>query len=221
MKCYIDDTIEQAYELLLDGELEESAKILETKQKEQPDCIQIILELGNIYYILGIMAKSVIYYEKALLLKPGSPYILYRMGVALYRSTHFLRAVDVFRKIIDSGKYLPMTYLWLGLSYYHLGKEDKSIEAYRDLLSFCPDTMMANYYMGVALKASGKYDEAILHFEKLINKTDQHVSALYHLGRAYMKNFNYEKAKSYFKRAIELDPENTNATEMYNFLINA
>jgi tetratricopeptide (TPR) repeat protein len=125
MKIFKDDTIEEAYDLLLEGDLKESAELFEKELAKHPDSIHLLMELANIYYILGIMARSIIYYERALKLKPESPYMLYRMGVALYRSTHFTRASVVFRKIIDSGKYLPMTYLWLGLSYYHLGKEEK------------------------------------------------------------------------------------------------
>jgi tetratricopeptide (TPR) repeat protein len=78
---------------------------------------------------------------------------------------------------------------------------------------------MANYYMGIALKATGKYDEAIHFFEKLLQKSDSHVSAQYHLGRTYMKNHDYEKAKGCFKRVLELDPENKNAAEMFDFLM--
>lgn len=220
MEYTTEKRIEQAYDLLLDGDLQEAADIFEEKLNESPDDIRILMELANIYYILGVMAKSIIYYDRVQKLKPESPYVQYRLGVALYRSTHFTRAADAFNKIVESGKSLPMTYLWLGLCYYHLGKEEKSIESYRVLLEHCPDTIMANYYMGIALKASGKYDEAIEHFEKLINKTDQHVSALYHLGRAHMKNFNYEKAKYYFRKVMELDPENKNALTMYEFLSN-
>ncbi len=70
------------------------------------------------------------------------------------------------------------------------------------------------------MKSSGKYTDAIVHFEKLLNQTDQHVSALYHLGRTYMKDYQFEKAKTYFKMAIDLDPENRNAAEMYDYLMN-
>ncbi len=80
---------------------------------------------------------------------------------------------------------------------------------------------MGNYYMGIALKASGKYKEAISYFEKLLNQSDKHVSALYHLGRAHMKNFDYEKAKIYFRMVMELDPENANASSMFDFLMSA
>ncbi len=102
-----------------------------------------------------------------------------------------------------------------------IGQEEKSIDSYRKLLEYCPETLMANYYMGIALKASGKYDEAIIFFEKLLHKTDNHVSALYHLGRTYMKNYNYEKAKVYFKQALDLDPQNKNAAEMLEYLLNS
>jgi tetratricopeptide (TPR) repeat protein len=96
---------------------------------------------------------------------------------------------------------------------------DLSIASYRKLIEYCPETVMANYYMGMALKSTGKYDEAMVYFEKLLEKSNQHVSALYHLGRSHMKNFNYEKAKVYFKQVLEIDPENKNAQELYNFLL--
>jgi uncharacterized protein HemY len=34
-----------------------------------------------------------------------------------------------------------------------------------------------------------------------------------------MKNHNFEKARDYLKMAIKLDPENKNASEMYEYLI--
>jgi uncharacterized protein HemY len=33
-----------------------------------------------------------------------------------------------------------------------------------------------------------------------------------------MKDYQFEKAKTYFKMAIDLDPENRNAAEMYDYL---
>jgi tetratricopeptide (TPR) repeat protein len=114
-----------------------------------------------------------------------------------------------------------MTYLWLGLSYYHLGKEELSILSYRKLIESGPETVMANYYMGIALKSSGKYNEAISYFEKLLNQTDKHISALYHLGSTHMKNHNFDQARKYLKMAFELDPENKNAAFMYEYLIDA
>src|SRR5512133_456985 len=132
--------IDNAFTKLLEGDLYDAAQYFECAEKENPDNIHILPELSNVYYILGEMSKCIAYYRKVLIVKPDSPYVMYRLGVALYRSTKFTEAVKVFNDIINSGKHLPMTYLWLGLAYYHLGKEDKSIASYRKLLEYCPET---------------------------------------------------------------------------------
>jgi len=50
---------------------------------------------------------------------------MYRLGVALYRSTNFSAAVNIFNKIIESGKHLPMTYLCWGWLITILAKKIK------------------------------------------------------------------------------------------------
>jgi hypothetical protein len=60
MKDFNDGHLDEAYNLLLDGDLEQSAAIFEEKLKEQPDSIRILMELANIYYILGKMAKCIV-----------------------------------------------------------------------------------------------------------------------------------------------------------------
>ena len=78
---------------------------------------------------------------------------------------------------------------------------------------------MADYYLGIALKSSGRYDEALPHFEKLVaDENSPHVSAHYHLGRTYMRTFKYDLAKEEFKKVLHLDPHNTNAQEMYDYI---
>src|SRR5665647_1008896 len=105
MNKHAETHFESAFDNILAGNLNEAAEILERKHKEEPANIHILLELGNVYYILCEMTKSIASYEKVLKLKPESPYVLYRIGVALYRSTQFSKAADVFNKIIESGKY--------------------------------------------------------------------------------------------------------------------
>ena len=60
---------------------------------------------------------------------------MYRLGVALYRSTHFSEAVKIFNKIIESGKHLPMTYLWLGLLIIIWARKTKALPHTGNLLN--------------------------------------------------------------------------------------
>lgn len=219
MKEFGDNRLEEAYTLVLNGDLREAVAIFEKKLIEFPDSSHLLMEIASLYYILGEMNKCICSYKRVLQIRPESIFVYYRMGVAMYRATLFTQAVEVFTKIEESGKHLPMSFIWMGLSYYHLGKEDKSVECYEKFLKACPDTVMAKYYMGIALKSSGRYAEALPHFERLVQDNNQHVSAHYHLGRTYMRIFKYDLAKEEFKKVLELDPENNNAQEMYDYII--
>ena len=105
MNQYIDKRLDKAYELLLEGNLREAVVEFEANLKENPDSIHLLMELGNIYYILGEMGKSIGCYRKVLEFKPESAYVLYRLGVVLYRSTLFTEATVVFTQIINLGKH--------------------------------------------------------------------------------------------------------------------
>jgi tetratricopeptide (TPR) repeat protein len=218
MKEFRDNRLEEGYALVLNGDLREALAFFESKLAEYPESTHLLMEIASLHYILGEMNKCVTTYKKVLVLSPNSIFVNYRMGVALYRATYFTQAVEVFTQIVESGKYIPMAYIWLGLSYYHMGKEELSINSYKKLIELCPETTMANYYMGVALKASGRYEEALPYFEKLVNENNPHVSAHYHLGRTYMRTYKYDLAKEEFKKVLELDPYNNNAQEMYDYI---
>src|SRR5665647_2241925 len=92
--------IDDAFMTLLEGNMKEAAEHFECAEKENPGNLHILLELSNVYYILGEMSKSISYYEKVLKIKPDSPYVMYKLGVALYRSTNFPEAVRVFNRIV-------------------------------------------------------------------------------------------------------------------------
>ena len=74
--------IDNAFMTLLEGDVKEAAAYFECAEKENPENIHILLELSNVYYILGEMSKSISYLEKIIKIKPDSPYVLYKLGVA-------------------------------------------------------------------------------------------------------------------------------------------
>jgi hypothetical protein len=45
--------IDEAFMKLLEGDIEEAATYFECAEKENPGNIHILLELSNVYYILG------------------------------------------------------------------------------------------------------------------------------------------------------------------------
>ena len=56
--------IDDAFMKLLEGDVKEAAAYFECAEKENPENIHILLELSNVYYILGEMSKSISYLER-------------------------------------------------------------------------------------------------------------------------------------------------------------
>ncbi len=57
MNKHSESHFEGAFDNILAGNLKEAAEILEEKHREEPANIHILLELGNVYYILCEMSK--------------------------------------------------------------------------------------------------------------------------------------------------------------------
>ncbi len=82
MSELVHNCIDDAFIKLLEGDLKEAAAYFECAEKDNPDNIHILLEISNVYYVLGKMSKSISYLEKVLKIKADSPYVLYKLGVA-------------------------------------------------------------------------------------------------------------------------------------------
>ncbi|HNR42042.1 MAG TPA: tetratricopeptide repeat protein, partial [Bacteroidales bacterium] len=72
MNTLPDDRFQLAFDKILEGNLQDAAGILEEEHVKNPGNIAVLLELGNIYYILCEMSKSIEYYKKILEIKPLS-----------------------------------------------------------------------------------------------------------------------------------------------------
>ncbi|HUU99913.1 MAG TPA: tetratricopeptide repeat protein [Bacteroidales bacterium] len=59
MSELVHECIDYGFNQLLDGNLKEAAECFEKSHRENPDNLHILLELSNIYYILGELSKSI------------------------------------------------------------------------------------------------------------------------------------------------------------------
>jgi hypothetical protein len=95
----------------------------------------------------------------------------------------------------------------LGLTYLHLGHNDKAIEV---LTKVRDRREGGRYFMiamtkrrmdeGMALEKQGKFEEAIKYFEVVVKNVPAHFEAFDHMGRCYEELGLFDKAKEMFLR---------------------
>ena len=87
---------------------------LETLLADDPDNLDILVNLGNAYYDINEPQKSIEYYERALAIEPDAPHLLVDCG-AMYRQLGQAdKAIELFRKAIEIDPQLPQAYFNLG-----------------------------------------------------------------------------------------------------------
>jgi tetratricopeptide (TPR) repeat protein len=156
----------------------------------------------------GLYEKAIVFYEKALALKPQDPLILHNLGVNLLHAGHISAAIARFRKALKFNSNDLKTLRHLGYAFAESGQYDSAISFYTKALTIQPDDAQTHKWMGFACIDSNKIQTAIHHFEKVIELSPDDVFAYDSLGFAYFIIGQKDKAIEYCQKAIQMDEHN-------------
>lgn len=140
------------------AELRTKIANLESRFAGDPGNLDILIDLGNAYYDIADHAKSVEYYEKALVIKPDNPPVLVDCG-SMYRELRQpQKAVELFNKAIEVNPNFPQAYFNLG-TVLRMEMEDAAgaAKAWKKYLELEPnvDPQIKNLLLGEIEAASG------------------------------------------------------------------
>ncbi|MBF0449707.1 MAG: tetratricopeptide repeat protein [Candidatus Magnetomorum sp.] len=164
----------------------------------------IAYELGN----SGLYEKAIVYYEKALALKPQDALILHNLGINLLHAGHMGEAIARFRKALQFKPDDPKTLRHLGYAFAESGQYDNAITFYTKSLTIQPNDAQTRKWMGFTCIDAGKIETAIHHFEKVTELTPDDPFAYDSLGFAHFVLGHKKRAMDYCQKAIELDTQN-------------
>lgn len=170
----------------------------------RPTMAEAHANLGNLYYVQGRAEQAQTSLKKALRLKPGlaAPHVL--LGVILFNSHDYARATEYLvtaRKLNASDR---TAILYLGYSFYALGKHAESAELFEKSVALDPSNADAWYHLS---KATGQLSKQ--YFELLQQKYSDAFET--HLSRShfYESAGNWAEAREQLSRALR--QQSTNA----------
>lgn len=130
------------------------------------------------------------------------------------------KAIEIYRKVIDSNSKTSSAYFGLATALIKLEKFDEAIEQINIGLKLSPDDIEGQVNLGVAFYRSGRIDESVAHYKNLLNSTktknaEDIASIYYNLGVAYSHQEKFDEAISNYENAIK---QQKNYSEAYNNL---
>jgi tetratricopeptide (TPR) repeat protein len=197
-------------EAFLMGDWAAAEKYFLQIEKRFPANDHVIFILGNIYYFLGILDKSIEYYKKTIEISEGDVCgnAYYKIGVSYFKMGKFTEALQAFEQSIQAEKSQHvMVYYYLGLISTHIGNDEEAINYFDKLRLASPQTKMATFFEAQLKVKRHEFETAIELLEDFLKVSPEFAEAHYLLGLAYMGLYKNMKALSCFRKAVELNPD--------------
>ncbi|MGD8353537.1 MAG: tetratricopeptide repeat protein [Pseudomonadota bacterium] len=112
---------------------------LKKRLQNNPNDVQLLVQLGNTYFDSNMYPESIEAYEKALALRPDDPNVLTDLGIMYRRNKQPEEAVKRFRMAAAADATHPQSRMNLAVVlFYDLGDASGAKAALADLLAIYP-----------------------------------------------------------------------------------
>ncbi|VAX35448.1 hypothetical protein MNBD_UNCLBAC01-1960 [hydrothermal vent metagenome] len=149
------------------------------------------------------------------------------LGQCYFFKSQYLKAYDIFQKLLKHAKFKDATLFWLGETYLKGSDYSAAEKQYRELIKIYPKsvyTPQAYYSLGWVYFEQEKFAKSKEVFLNLIKNYPAHQlteDASFKLGEAEHNLQEYENTIQYFKNYILTYPQSTRHAESYFYIAEA
>lgn len=200
------------------GKLDQAALLLESALEQDATNALIYNALATVYIRQSQLSKALVTCENGVIATPGSPDLLYTLGLVRYQMNRFEEAIQALEQSIALRPDNADAQMWLGNSYLLLAKVnttteggdaaqlDKAIEHFRRATELQPD--IAGYYSALAegLFQRRELPEAREAMESAISLDPKITIQWMSLGRICDQLNDLDAAENAYTQALTIDP---------------
>lgn len=198
----------------LNGQLAESARVLEQAVRWQPQDAANRVLLGMVLQDQGQHKQAIAVLEQAVRLQRDEPFTHYLLGKSYLFTDQFDRAEKSFAEAVRLKPDDADHHYYLGLARLERKRPDAAVQSFRQALKLEADHYLAHYFLGRAYLAQDNYQEAARCFERATmldpSDPDPHIG----LAVCYALLKRRTDAIAAVRRALAIDPHNQQAREL-------
>ncbi|MFQ5605153.1 MAG: tetratricopeptide repeat protein [bacterium] len=164
---------------------QEALPVYEKLVELEPDDIEALIVLANLYMFVGEEEASLTVQERALVLDPQNTKLLYSLGEAYYKRHEFEKAIAKFKQLLTITPEDILALEILGYAFQNAGDPKNAIAAYEKVLSLKPDHKKVLCEMATSLKELKQYRAARSTVRKALKMDPHYGYANIVLGEIY------------------------------------
>jgi Flp pilus assembly protein TadD len=172
--------------------LEDAKRLYNEIIDQNPDNIELILKIFNLFYQRSEFKDSEEYIKKAIEKKPLVKY--YRaLGDVYYNQKNYEKAIEIYSLVAKACPDNDYAFFKLGTSSSFLYKMDDAIEYFNKVIAINDNDANTHYNLAMALDYKLELEKAVEHTIKAIEIRSQNPEALYLLSILFLKIGNFEE----------------------------
>lgn len=183
---------------------DQAEKILKQILNDNPNYIDAIINLANLYSDLGFYNKAEIYFKKALVIQPDNVVLLDGYASTLIHLNKQNVAVTVLKKILNKDPKNINSLINLGICSLEKNNFNLARNFFEKAKKINKNFYNIYYNLGLLEDKTKHSALAIDNFLYAIKLNPVHAQSYYNLGCIYQEKGNIEKAYINFKKACKI-----------------
>lgn len=198
------------------GKNSEAADLFEKALKAQPDNVEALQALGEVFLKLGQPERAAEALRKALKINPGDARTHANLGWALLDVGENAAAVTALRNAIEIDPKSPLYHSDLGAALSRLSKLEESEREYRRAIELDPGFVNAHYNLANLLARVGNLSGAAAEYSEVIQIMPAHPNVHFDLSRVLYRQGKLDEAIRELQEEVRHDPR---AARAYSALV--
>ena len=183
----------------------EAINILKKILEKNPDYLDALINLGNIYNDLKQYDKAEHYFNEVIKINPDDKNILNIFATILIHLSKFDKAEKILKNLIITESNNVNILINLSLTQIENNKLESASEYLKKAIILNPNSYGAYYNLGLLEDKKGNTNLATNYFLKAITLNPKHEKSHYNLGCLYQQIGKIDEAYKEFKKAITLN----------------
>jgi tetratricopeptide (TPR) repeat protein len=166
--------------------------------------------IGVCRVLEGELEQAFTEYEKAAGIAPDFPQLpgsWIELGVAFYQKQKLTRAIDCYRKAIESKQDSADAWFNLAATLHELGHENEALDAYVQVALLDPAHARAWCNMGALYFQREEYQQAVKASQRAVEARPDYAKAWDNLGTSLSVLNRIDEAIGAFEQSLKLKPE--------------
>lgn len=211
--------LDRANAAILSRDFDQASRIYKGLLKSDPQNIELLSSLGNLYVKSGDDEKAFAYFNEIIRLDQNNVEALNSLGGIYRRQKKYDDSISVLERAVIADESNVQSFYNLGFTFKLMEKYDDALNCFNKVVEENPEDVLAFNHIGSIYALKNQYKDAVASYLRGLKVDPNHPILHLNLAKSYDALGEFEKAQSEYEASLKTKPGWLEAIENYADLL--